>query len=211
MENNPEYIEDLRIIKKVMEESSRFLSLSGLSGIFAGLTALAGVAVAVFAFMEGNFILSDEMFSGKSLSGISQIKVGLTLLAGTVLILSIALSLWFSWRNSVKKSQRMWTPVSRKLLTNLIVPLVAGGMIIVIFLIHNEWQYILPSMLIFYGLSLVSATKFTYNDIFYLGLIEILSGLAAAALPSYGIIFWSFGFGLLHIVYGLLLYRKYER
>jgi hypothetical protein len=211
MENNPEYIEDLRIIKKVMEESSRFLSLSGLSGIFAGLTALAGVAVAVFAFLDGDFILSDEMFSGKSLSEINQIKVGLTLLAGTVLILSIALSLWFSWRNSVKKSQRMWTPVSRKLLTNLIVPLVAGGIIIVIFLIHKDWQYILPSMLIFYGLSLVSATKFTYNDIFYLGLIEILSGLAAAALPSYGIIFWSFGFGLLHIVYGLLLYRKYER
>jgi hypothetical protein len=66
-------------------------------------------------------------------------------------------------------------------------------------------------MLIFYGLSLVSATKFTYNDIFYLGLIEVISGLAAAALPSYGIIFWAFGFGLLHIVYGLLLYRKYER
>jgi hypothetical protein len=211
MENNPEYIEDLRIIKKVMEESSRFLSLSGLSGIFAGLTALAGAAVAVFVFLDGDFILSDEMFSSKSLSEITQIKVGLTLLAGTVLILSIALSLWFSWRNSVKKSQRMWTPVSRKLLTNLIVPLVAGGMIIVIFLIHNEWQYIMPSMLIFYGLSLVSATKFTYNDIFYLGLIEILSGLAAAALPFYGIIFWSFGFGLLHIVYGLLLYRKYER
>jgi hypothetical protein len=211
MENKPEYIEDLRIIKKVMEESSRFLSLSGLSGIFAGLTALAGAAVAIFAFFDGDLILSDEMFSSKSLPEITRIQVGLTLLAGIVLVISIALSIWFSWRKSVKKSQRMWTPVSRKFLTNLIVPLFAGGMIIVIFLIHNEWQYILPSMLIFYGLSLVSATKFTYNDIFYLGLIEILSGLAAAALPSYGIIFWAFGFGLLHIVYGLLLYRKYER
>jgi len=211
MENKPEYIEDLRIIKKVMEESSRFLSLSGLSGIFAGLTALAGAAVAVFAFLDGDLILSDEMFSSKSLPEINRIKVGLMLLAGIVLVISIALSLWFSWKKSVKKSQRLWTPVSRKLLTNLIVPLFAGGVFIVIFLIHNEWQYILPSMLIFYGLSLVSATKFTYNDIFYLGLIEILSGLAAAALPSFGIIFWSFGFGLLHIVYGLLLYGKYER
>jgi len=211
MENKPEYIEDLRIIKKVMEESSRFLSLSGLSGIFAGLTALAGAAGAVFAFLDGDLILSDEMFSSKSLSEINRIKVGLMLLAGIVLVISIALSLWFSWKKSVKKSQRLWTPVSRKLLTNLIVPLFAGGVFIVIFLIHNEWQYILPSMLIFYGLSLVSATKFTYNDIFYLGLIEILSGLAAAALPSFGIIFWSFRVGLLHMVYGLLLYGKYER
>jgi hypothetical protein len=211
MENKPEYIEDLRIIKKVMEESSRFLSLSGLSGIFAGLTALAGAAVAVFAFMDGNFFLSDGMFRSKNIQEINQMKLGLAGLATIVLVISITLSIWFSWRNSVKRGQRMWTPVSRKLLTNLIVPLVTGAIIIMILLFHNDWQYILPSMLIFYGLSLVGATKFTYNDIFYLGLIEIFSGLAAAALPSYGIIFWAFGFGLLHIVYGLLLYRKYER
>ena len=211
MENKPEYIEDLRIIKKVMEESSRFLSLSGLSGVFAGLIALVGAVVAVFAFLDGNYILSDGMLSGKSPQELNMIKVGLTLLAVFVLALSIALSIWFSWRNALKKSQRMWTPVSRKLLINLLVPLVTGGLIITVLLLHNEWHYLLSSMLIFYGLSLVSATKFTYNDIFYLGLIEIFSGLAAAALPALGIIFWSFGFGLLHIVYGLLLYRKYER
>ncbi len=211
METNTEYLEDLRIIKKVMEESSRFLSLSGLSGVFAGLIALAGAALSVFLFLDGAVILTDDMFSAKSAQEISSIKVSLTLLAGIVLVLSIAVSLWFSRKNAVKKSQRMWTPVSRKLLTNMIVPLITGGILIVILLLHNEWQYILPSMLIFYGLSLVSATKFTYNDIFYLGLIEVFSGLAAAALPAYGIILWAFGFGLLHIVYGLLLYRKYER
>lgn len=211
MDNKTEYIEDLRIIKRVMEESSRFLSLSGLSGIFAGLIALAGAAVSVFVLLDGNLILNDGMFSAKSAQELSGIKTGLTLLAVLVLVLSIAVSLWFSRRNAVKKNQRMWTPVSRKLLTNMIVPLVTGGILIMIFLLHNEWHYILPSMLIFYGLSLVSATKFTYNDIFYLGLIEVFSGLAAAAMPAYGIILWSFGFGLLHIVYGLLLYRKYER
>lgn len=211
METNTEYLEDLRIIKKVMEESSRFLSLSGLSGVFAGLIALAGTAVSVFVFLDGTIILTDGMLSGKSTQELNGIKAGLMLLAGIVLVLSIAVSLWFSRRNAVKKSRRMWTPVSRKLLTNMIVPLVTGGILIVILLLHNEWHYILPSMLIFYGLSLVSATKFTYNDIFYLGLIEVFSGLAAAALPAYGIILWAFGFGLLHIVYGLLLYRKYER
>ena len=211
MENKPEYLEDLRIIKKVMEESSRFLSLSGLSGIFAGLIALAVAVVSVVIFLVGAFILTDGMFGVKSVQELSRIKVGLTLLSGIVLVLSIAVSIWLSIRNAVKKSQSMWTPVSRKLLMNLTVPLVTGGILIMIFLLHDEWQYILPSMLIFYGLSLVSATKFTYNDIFYLGLIEVFTGLTAAALPAYGIIFWSFGFGLLHIVYGLLLYRKYER
>jgi hypothetical protein len=211
MENQSEYIEDLRIIKKVMEESSRFLSLSGLSGLFAGLIAIAGAAVAVFVFLDGRFILTDDLFKSYNAQGLNMLKINLTVLAAAVLALAVAVSIWFSWRKSVKKGLMMWTPVSRRLLTNLIVPLVTGGILIVILYFQQDWQYVLPSMLIFYGLALVSATKFTYNDIFYLGLIEILSGLAAAVLPAYSIILWSFGFGLLHIAYGLMMYRKYER
>ena len=211
MENQSEYIEDLRIIKKVMEESSRFLSLSGLAGLFAGLIAIAGAAVAVFVFLDGRFILTDDLFMGYNAHGLNMLKINLTVLAASVLVLAVVVSVWFSWRKSVKKGLKMWTPVSRRLLTNLIVPLVTGGILIVILYFQQDWQFVLPSMLIFYGLALVSATKFTYNDIFYLGLIEILSGLVAAALPAYSIILWSFGFGLLHIVYGLMMYRKYER
>ena len=211
MENQAEYIEDLRVIKKVMEESSRFLSLSGLSGFFAGLIALAGASIAVFVFLDGKFILSYDLFRDYDAQALSLLKINLTCLAAAVLVLSIAVSILFSWRNSVKKGLRMWTPVSRRLLTNLIVPLVTGGILIAILLIHQEWQLVLPSMLIFYGLGLVSVKKFTYNDIFYLGLIEIVCGLVAAALPAYGIIIWSIGFGLLHVAYGLMMYRKYER
>ena len=74
MENQSEYIEDLRIIKKVMEESSRFLSLSGLSGIFAGLIAIAGAAVAVFVFLDGGLILSDDFFKSYTVQGIKSAK-----------------------------------------------------------------------------------------------------------------------------------------
>lgn len=211
MENQSEYIEDLRIIKKVMEESSRFLSLSGLSGIFAGLIAIAGTAVAVVAFLDGRLILSADFFNSYTAQELNLLKINLIVLATSVLILALVISIWFSWRKSVKMGLRMWTPVSRRFLTNLIVPLVTGGILITILFFHQQWQLVLPSMLIFYGLALVSAEKFTYNDIFYLGLIEIVSGLMAAALPAYGIILWSFGFGLLHIAYGLIMYRKYER
>jgi hypothetical protein len=211
MENQSEYIEDLRIIKKVMEESSRFLSLSGLSGIFTGLIAIAGAAIAVFVFLDGRLILSDDFFKSYTAPEVNLLKINLIVLAVSVLVLALVISIWFSWRKSVKMGLRMWTPVSRRFLANLIVPLITGGILIIIIFIHQQWQLVLPSMLIFYGLALVSATKFTYNDIFYLGLIEIVSGLVAAALPAYGIIIWSFGFGLLHIAYGLMMYRKYER
>ncbi len=211
MENQSEYIEDLRIIKKVMEESSRFLSLSGLAGFFAGLIALGGAAVAIFVFLDGKFIISDDLFTNYDAQAFNLLKINLSVLATSVLVLAIAVSIYFSWRKSVKEGLRMWTPVSRRLLTNLIIPLVTGGILIAILFSNQEWQLVLPSMLIFYGLALVSAKKFTYNDIFYLGLIEIVCGLLAAALPAYGLIIWSIGFGLLHIAYGLVMYRKYER
>lgn len=211
MDSQSEYIEDIRIIKKVMEESSRFLSLSGLSGLFAGLIALAGAVFAVFFILDGKFLLSGGFFNENTAHEITLLKIWLMVTAAIVLALAIGVSLLFSYRKSVQKGLKMWTPVSKRLLVNLLVPLVTGGILILIFYFQHHWYFVIPSMLIFYGLALVNAGKFTYNDIYYLGLIEILTGLLSAALPVYGILLWCFGFGLLHITYGLIMYRKYER
>lgn len=202
MEVKSDYIEDLKVIKKVMEESSRFLSLSGLSGVFAGIIALLGSAAAYIFYLGGQVVLSAE--------NIYAHKTGLGIDALLVLVLAIAVSLYFSYRKSMRKGTGMWTPVSKRLLINLLVPLVTGGILIIILYSQNNWQLIIPSMLIFYGIALVSAGKFTYNEVFYLGLSEILTGLLSALLPSFGLFFWAFGFGVLHIAYGLFLFRKYE-
>jgi hypothetical protein len=74
---------------------------------------------------------------------------------------------------------------------------------------HNT-QLIIPCFLIFYGLGLVNAGKFTFGEIYYLGILEIITGLISAFIPGRGLIFWIFGFGILHIIYGLAVYRKYE-
>jgi len=105
----------------------------------------------------------------------------------------------------------MWTPVSKRFLVSMIVPLISGGILILIVFIQKQFNLIIPFMLIFYGLALVNAGKFTYSEVFYLGLLQIISGLAATIFPEYALIFWTFGFGFLHIAYGLLLYRKYEK
>lgn len=211
MESKSEYFEDLRIIKKVMEESSRFLSLSGLSGLFAGLIALAGAAFAVYIFLDGKFLLSGGFFSADKAQEMDSLKIKFLAEALIVLVLALGVSVFFSYRRSVQKGLKIWTPVSKRLLVSLFVPLVTGGILILILYFQHHWQLIIPSMLIFYGLGLVNAGKFTFNEIFYLGLLEITTGLLSAIFPVYGIIFWCFGFGLLHIVYGLAMYRKYER
>ena len=211
MESKSDYFEDLKIIKKVMEESSRFLSLSGLSGLFAGIIALAGAAFAVYSFLDGKVLLSGGFFSADKIRELDSLKIKLIAEALVVLVLALGVSVFFSYRRSVRKGLKIWTPVSKRLLLNLFVPLVTGGILIMILYFQHHWQLVIPSMLIFYGLGLVNAGKFTFNEVFYLGLLEIATGLLSAIFPVYGIIFWCFGFGLLHIIYGLAMYRKYER
>jgi hypothetical protein len=211
MENKADYFEDLKTIKRVMEESSRFLSLSGLSGVFAGLIALAGAAIAVGVFMDGRILLKGGFIIADIAMEIDNLKIKLFTEAAIILVLAISIAVYFSYRKSVRKGLQIWTPVSKRLLINLFIPLVTGGFLILIFYFQHHWQLVIPSMLVFYGLGLVNAGKFTYSEVFYLGLVEILTGLLAAIFPVYGIIFWCFGFGLLHILYGLAMYRKYER
>ncbi len=211
MDNKSNYSDDLKVIKKMMEESSRFLSLSGLSGIFAGLIALAGGVAAHFIILNTKTSIIDGLLIDLSLQESGKMQTLLIADALTVLILALAGSFYFSYKKSKKKELNVWTPVSRRMLVNLFVPLIAGGFFILLLLSANQWLLIVPAMLIFYGLALVNAGKFTYDEIFYLGITEIITGLLAGIFQGSPLLFWTFGFGLLHIGYGLFMYRKYER
>jgi hypothetical protein len=211
MDNKSKSFEDLNTIRKIMEESSRFLSLSGLSGVFAGLIALAGMAIACLVIFKGNILLNNVYFTHLSAEESVSMRSWLFFDSLLVLLSAIGISILFSYRRSVRQGLKLWTPVSKRMLVYMLVPLITGAMFIIILYNENQWQLIVPAMLVFYGLALVNAGKFTYSDIFYLGVFEIIIGFASALLPEYGILFWGIGFGILHIIYGLIMYRKYEQ
>lgn len=210
MENKTDYSEDLKTIKKIMEESSRFLSLSGLSGLFAGLLAIVGGSIAHFGILKNKTFSTTESLTYLSVEEISSIKTQLITAALLVLFFALAGSLYFSIRKARLKGQKIWTPVSKRLLMNLCIPLIAGAFFVLILYSAAQWLLIVPAMLIFYGLALISAGKFTYNEVFYLGLAELLTGFLSAIFQEFTLLFWILGFGFLHIAYGLFMYRKYE-
>ena len=199
MKSDSKSIEDIKAIRKIMEESSRFLSLSGLSGIFAGVTAIVGAVVAYF-FILGNGNLKETL----------SVRWQLTADALIVLVLSVLFSFYFSMKKAKRDGKNFLTPISKRLLINLLIPLASGGIFVIVLLLQNYIQLIIPCFLIFYGLALVNAGKFTFGEIYYLGILEIITGLVSAFVPGLGLLFWIFGFGILHIIYGLSLYRKYE-
>jgi len=210
MENDKKSIEDIKAIRKIMEESSRFLSLSGLSGIFAGATAIAGAFVAFFFILDKGSIRYEDYLNNLTTLEAQELRWQLFAVVTIVLVISLLSSLYFSIKKAKNDGKSIWTPVSKMLLINLVIPLITGGVFSLVLLLQNNLQLIVPCFLIFYGLALVNAGKFTFGEVFYLGVLEIITGLVAAFIPGWGLIFWIFGFGVLHMNYGLAMYRKYE-
>ncbi len=210
MENNHQSAEDIRTIRKMMEESTRFLSLSGLSGIFAGLFAICGALIAYFLILNHGSISYDEYLSTLPWNETLALRLKLAADAVSTLVLSVLCSLYFSIQKAKRDGKSFGSPVSKRLLISLLIPLITGGIFIIVLLIQNHVHLVVPGLLIFYGLALVNAGKFTYDEIFYLGILEIITGLVSSFCTGWGIIFWILGFGILHIIYGVLMYRKYE-
>lgn len=210
MKNDTKSIEDIKVIRKIMEESSRFLSLSGLAGLFAGITAIAGALMAYFVILDNGNIKYVDYLKSLSDHDVQVVRWQLLADAAIVLVISVLLTLYFSVRKAKKEGKNFMTPISKRLLINFFIPLATGGIFVFILMIHNNIQLIVPCFLIFYGLALVNAGKFTFGEVFYLGILEIIIGLVSAFIPGWGLIFWILGFGILHIIYGLAMYRKYE-
>jgi general stress protein CsbA len=209
--NQPDnHFQTLTEIRSLMERSTKFISLSGLSGVFAGIFALLGAGVAYWYLdiawgepyykgvvnsqgnLNGNFI---SFFLADALS---------------VLILSLTFGAYFTFRKAKRLGLKVGNQTGVRLLQNLAIPLFAGGVFCLSLLYHQHFGLIAPCTLVFYGLALLNASKYTLHDIRYLGLCEIALGLMASFLLEYALLFWAIGFGVLHIVYGFVMYHKYD-
>jgi len=197
-----EYLNDIREIKNLMNRSSRFISLSGLSGIFAGIYAIIGALVSYYYIFPSNsnpITLHSWNF-----------KLLLIILA-LVALFSIITALYLTTRKAKKNNEKIWDDTTKRLLINFLIPLVTGGIYIIIKLNSQHYGLTASLMLIFYGLALVSASKYTIGNVKYLGYLEIILGLICAALPGFGFWFWILGFGVLHILYGSMMYLQEKK
>jgi hypothetical protein len=205
-------IDQLHEIRSMMERSSRFISLSGLSGVIAGMSALVGVfsAYIYFGQLKSFYLRSDKIYEQ---TGAFAKDFLAFLFVDAILVLTVAIGfgIYFTTRNAKKNGQAIWSPITNSMLVSLSIPLVTGGLFCFILLLNDYLKLILPCTLIFYGLGLVNASKYTLRDIYFLGITEIILGLAASVYPKFGMFFWAVGFGIMHIVYGTIMYFKYER
>ncbi|MEQ8302452.1 MAG: hypothetical protein RIB47_03590 [Cyclobacteriaceae bacterium] len=207
MKQTLEYEKDLAIIRATMERSAKFLSLSGLSGIMAGIYALIGAAYAYSVIYYPSTPLGVRLYVASDSSNL----FNLIACALIVLVLSVVTAYVLSIRKAKKNGENAWNKPSKLMLINIAIPLVAGGIFTAIMIANGYYLVFASSTLIFYGIALINGSQFTFRDIRYLGLLEIVLGLLSAAYPELGLVFWAIGFGLLHIIYGSIMHLKYDR
>lgn len=209
MQEKNVHLDTLQDIKQMMERSSRFISLSGLSGIGAGICALGG------AFFTLRMISSEQDrgvdFRQLAFETGSDLQQGLLLIGAITFTAALMVAFAFTYMRSVKTGNSIWSATSRRLLWNTLIPLAVGGIVTIRFI---EWGYgglVAPTCLLFYGLALINGSKYTVSEIRWLGFSQLVLGIINLWMIGYGLLFWAFGFGVLHIIYGAMMWWKYEK
>ncbi len=194
-------LEDIKMIREMMEKSSKFQSINGLSLIISGLFAVAGAAFAYF------YLLRDP-----SLTHFNRTQETLILLACALVVLGLAVGTitLFSWKKAKKNKENLFNKVTMRAAYNLMIPLVVGGVFSLVLIYHGLIGYVASTTLIFYGLALINASKFTFGEIHFLGICEIITGFLAAIYLYHGLYWWTVGFGVCHIIFGVVMYFKYD-
>ncbi len=212
MEKKAEQLETLREIRSLMENSSRFMSLSGLSGVIAGVAALCGI-FAAYSFLGMEITDPGYYLASVTETGERNISFYTFFIIDICIVLTVALlgASLMTIRKAKQHARPVWDAQAKRMLINMLIPLISGALFCMILLYHNHVELIAPCTLIFYGLGLLNASKYTLNDVRYLGIIQLILGLIASFYFNYALLFWAFGFGIMHIVYGITMYYKYEK
>lgn len=214
MTEQEQSLNDLHHIKTMMERSSRFISLSGLSGISAGICALIGAWVAhsyVFGYKDHFIDLNSAYEQTREGSYAIIFNTRIFWIAAATFMAALASAFIFTWLKSKKQSIPLWGHTAKRLVINVSVPILAGGIFLFKMLHYGTFGLVAPGCLIFYGLGLINASKYTLGEIRYLGYIQILLGIINMWFVGYGLYFWALGFGIMHILYGSYMWWKYEK
>lgn len=196
------YLNDISEIKNMMSKSSQFISLSGFAGIIAGIYALIG------AFVAHQLIINHD---GPYITLESNTFKLIVLTAFLVLLLSVVTATMLTYGKAKKEGEKVWNSTSKRMVVNFLIPLATGGIFAILLIRNGNYGLIAPVTLIFYGMACINASKYTFRDIRYLGITVTVLGLIATEFSGYALEFWALGFGVCHILYGSMMYFKYDR
>ncbi len=205
MEKHEEQLAAIQEMRDMMDQATRFKSISGLSGILAGI--LTFVCIYTIYLVTGISPFESEALDRMWLSS----SHALILCFISLLIVCIGIGFYLAMRNANKSVKSAWDNAAKRLAFSLAIPVFTGGIFSMLLARFGLIAIAAPATLLFYGMGLVSASKYTLDAVRTVGLLFIFLGLLATYFLTYGLLIWTLGFGLLHVIYGFIIYVKYER
>ena len=198
-------------IRSIMQRSTRFIALSGLSGVATGVIALAGAGVMYYKLVA-DYNTTDVAYAFQMAgSQGAELFRFLLLLSLVLIVVALIAAVYFTTRSARRQAQPVWDNSARRLVVNLAIPLLAGGIFCLLLFYHEAISLIMPAMLVFYGMAMLHASKYSRDELRNLGISEVAFGLVAGFWPGNALLFWTIGFGLFPIIYGIMMYNRYER
>lgn len=199
-------INSLNEIKSMMQRSSKFTSISGWSGIWVGFVGIISATIAYFGILE-----NSSFYSGyQEFTDLSTIKIKLIFLSIITLVIALTGGFLFMIKKSNQDDIKFINPVTKRILKKFAFILIIGGIISLIFIKNLNLAYFAPSTLLFYGLALYTVERDTIIEMKYLAICEIILGLLAFYFIYNGLLFWFIGFGILHLIFGAYIIKKYD-
>jgi len=186
-----------------MQQKSSYFSLGGMSGILVGIYGL--LAVYMVHMLTSTY---GDGFDGSSQLPIALLEIGILVLA-MVMILVVLITLRVRAKRSAKKhNEKLWSPFSKKLRFYTLIPLLL--FIIILSVVANKGYYsiITPLMLLLYGIFLLNLSRVSAGRLKQLAIAELILATIAYFIYDKELLFLGLGFGILHIIYGIMTLKK---
>ena len=180
-----------------MERSTKYSTLSGLSGVLIGLTAIIGVLISQRIIMAAPH---------------PERKIQLLLGALWLAVLAVAVSVEFvcNKRRAARIGKRVASPLGAHIIVAALPSFVAAAVLTAFFTLNNLFSSVWGVWMLCYGLAICAVGLFSVRPVTYLGAAFVLAGAVTLLLPNQIHLFMmALTFGGFHIVYGVLMARKH--
>lgn len=205
--------ETLTDIREMMERSQKVMFLNGTSGIIVAVWALLG-AIFTSEFLYGSLwpIWGSTVFPLREMTfdifSFTAFFLAVTFIASCITV-------WIMSKHRAKRKgiEFKLDPGAKQLFRTFFTVMIIGGLFCLSCFANGHWELIFGYMLTFYGLALVviSPMAFRKSITQYFGYLQIAVGMAALEFPQYGMMFWTIGFCVLHLIWGIWFHFVFER
>lgn len=181
-------IESLAYIRSTMARASAFTAVPGWGGVLMGCTAIAAAAIASRQHSEGSWLATWIVEAG----------------------LATAIAVGAMHRKSRRLDEPLLARPARQFAMGFAPPVVVAVILTPLLASHGLMERLPALWLLSYGAAVVTAGAFSVPAVPMMGVSFMVLGALAAVMPAYlGNGFMALGFGLLHIVFGIVIGRKH--